>query len=162
MPRCCSPGSPASGTADPGAHAPGAALNPGLTVTRAEGALLGVSVPIGVDGAGVLGTEVVGGGELGVGVLGVGVGRRAVLGVGVGVGLPGDGVSLGVPGVDEGACDAGEDAAGVDGCGVAAAWATAALPPFGPVAARGRDRALPGQAARRGARRGRGRRTSGS
>jgi hypothetical protein len=132
MPRCCSPGSPASGTADPGAHAPRARLNPGLTVTRTEGAgtLLGVSVPIGVDGAGVLGTEVVGGGELGVGVLGVGVGELGVgvLGVGVGVGLPGEGESLGV---DEGTCDAGDDRAGVGGWEVAAACATAAFPPFG-------------------------------
>ena len=65
----------------------------------------------------------------------------------MGVGLPGDGESLGVPGVDEGACDADEDCAGVDGWEVAAACATAALPPFGPsprVAATGlcRDRPL--------------------
>jgi hypothetical protein len=146
MPRCCSPGSPASGPADPGVHDPSARNVPGLTVTRAEGAgtLLGVTVPIGVDGAGVVGTDVVGDGELGVGVLGVGVGE---LGVGVGVGLPGGvGESLGVPGVDEGAGDADVDPADPDGWGVAAARATAALPPLGPsprVAATGLCRGRP-------------------
>ena len=105
-------------------------------------------MPIGADGAGVVGTDVVGGGELGVGVLGVGVGELGVgvLGVGVGVGLPGgDRESLGVPAVDEG--DADEDRDGRDGWGVAVARATAALPPLGPsmcVAATGlgRDRPL--------------------
>ena len=144
MPRCCSPGSPASGPADPAVHDPSARNVPGLTVTRVEGAgtLLGVTVPIGVDGAGVVGTEVVGGGELGVGVLGVGVGE---LGVGVGVGLPGGvGESLGVPGVDEGAGDV--DGAELDGWGVAAARATAAPAPLGPsppVAATGLCRGRP-------------------
>jgi hypothetical protein len=135
-----------SGAADPRVHAPSASNVPGLKVTRAEGAgtLLAVTVPIGVDGAGVVGTGVVGGGELGVGVLGVGVGE---LGAGVGVGLPGGvGEWLGVPGMDEGAGDANVDSADPDGWGVAAARATAALPPLGPsprVAATGLCRGRP-------------------
>ena len=50
--------------------------------------------------------------------------------------VDGVGESLGVPGVDEGAGAAGEDGAGrvedTDGCGVAAACATTALPPLVP------------------------------
>ncbi|MGI8448580.1 MAG: hypothetical protein ACR2MP_15655, partial [Streptosporangiaceae bacterium] len=89
-----------------------------------------MSVPPDVVGTGVLGTglDVLGAGEVGAGVVGAGV-----VGVGVGVGLvDGGGESLGVPGVDEGAGAAGEDGAGrvedLDGCGVAPACATTALP----------------------------------
>jgi hypothetical protein len=105
--------------------------------------VLEVSDPVGAgvvgSGADVLGSGVVGAGEVGVGggVLGVGV----VVGVGS---VDGVGDSLGVLGVDEGFGVRCLDRAGradeLDGCGVAAAWATTALPPLPalPVAASGR------------------------
>ena len=71
-----------------------------LTLAEGAGAVLKVSVPLGVL-AGVVGTDVLGAGEVGGGVLGVGVGV-GVLGVGVGVGLAeGADVLLGEPGADD-------------------------------------------------------------
>ena len=86
------------------------------------------------------GVDVAGAGEVG-----VGVGLMDGVGESLGVGLmDGVGESLGVPGVDEGVGAAGEDGVGrvedSDGCGVAAACATTALPPLvpaSPVAASG-------------------------
>lgn len=77
-----------------------------LTLAEGAGAVLKVSVPLGVLGAGVVGSDVLGVGEVGGGVLGVGVGV-GVLGVGVGVGLvEGAGEPLGEP--------AGDDRVGLD------------------------------------------------
>jgi hypothetical protein len=120
-------------------------VNPELALAVGRSEVLEVSDPVGTGVVGA-GADVLGGGEVGAGEVGVGGG---VLGVGVvvGVGLvDGVGVWLGVPGVDEGVGAACLDRAGradeLDGCGVAAAWATTALPPLPalPVAASGRWR----------------------
>ena len=102
-------------------------------MAEGRGAVLEARDPPDVVGTGVVGAgvNVPGAGEVGVG------GGVLMVGVGVGVGLvDGVGESLGVPGVDEGAVAAGEDGAGrvvdTDGCGVAAACATTALPPLAP------------------------------
>src|SRR5580693_3616119 len=114
-----------------GAIGPLARINPALAVAAGSGVALEVRDPPGVVGTGVVGAgvDVPGAGEVGVG------GGVLMVGVGVGVGLvEGVGEPLGEPGV-EGA-GAGEDGAGrvvdTEGCGVAAACATTALPPLVP------------------------------
>ena len=104
-------------------------------MAEGRGAVLAARDPPDVVGTGVVGAGV---DEAGAGEVGVG-GGVLMVGVGVGVGVrlaDGVGEPLGVPRVDEGAVAAGEDGAGrvvdTDGCGVAAACATTALPPLVP------------------------------
>jgi hypothetical protein len=91
-----------------------------------DGAVLGVSEPMGVVGMAEVGSGVVGTGVVGTGVVGTGVVGTGVVGTGVvGTGV----VGAGVVGFGDADWCGRPD---LDTCGVAVARATSALPPLAP------------------------------